>query len=223
MIIIHLLFTLENYDYLVGLSDLYYFCLSFLLSITLESLIALVHHTATLHPLGRTPLVILRPHFIIFSILVTSLLTNPRSFDQYPIVLIFSIHNFQGCVIGIFSLVTTDDTICDSGILDNSLPDNHQVPQVSQDKKNGKNTPPLDSSDFSITAAVLWQLLITNPVFSCKTKLALFTRDTRKALQCVIWHQNTPEGASPLFKVLTLVHTKLFDIMPLYACTYVGN
>ena len=36
--------------------------------------------------------------------------------------------------------------------------DNQKVTQVSKEKKNGKNTPLLDSSDLSNDAAVLWPL-----------------------------------------------------------------
>ena len=89
-----------------------------LLSITIESLLSLVQHTSISHTLGRTTLVIIRLHFILFSILVISSLTNPGSRDQYPIVLMFYIHDFRECVTKIFSLVTSDDIISDSGIID---------------------------------------------------------------------------------------------------------
>ena len=50
------------------------------------------------------------------------------------------------------------------------LSDNQQAPQVSQYKKNGKNTPYSDSSDLSITAAILWLLFIKNLVFFSQNK-----------------------------------------------------
>ena len=37
----------------------------------------------------------------------------------------------------------------------NPTPDNQQAPQVSKDNNNDKNTPPLDSSDLSVAAAIL--------------------------------------------------------------------
>ena len=46
----------------------------------------------------------------------------------------------------------------------NPTSDNKKDPQVRQCKKNGKNKPSSDYSDSSITAAILWQLLIENPV-----------------------------------------------------------
>ena len=57
--------------------------------------------------------------------------------------------------------------------------ENHQAPQVSQDKKNGKKIPfldLLDSSYLSIAAAVLWPLLIKNLVFS-RLKIGLNHRE----------------------------------------------
>ena len=89
----------------------------YILSITLESLMGLVHHTAIPHQIGRTALVIIHLHFILFSILVISSLTNPGPRDQDPIILIFSIHEFRECVTGIFSLVMDYDIIRDSGVL----------------------------------------------------------------------------------------------------------
>ena len=88
-----------------------------LLSITLKSLLYLVHHTSILHPIGSTTLVIIRLYFILLSILVISSLTNPGSCDQYTIILMFSINDFCECMNGIFSLVTTDDISHYSGIL----------------------------------------------------------------------------------------------------------
>ena len=99
------------------------------LEITLESLLDIFHHTSIHHPVGRPKLVIIRPNFIIFSILVISLLTNPVSCDQYPIMLVFSIHNFCECVTGIFSLVTVEDITRDSGILDIITSSIHELPE----------------------------------------------------------------------------------------------
>ena len=42
--------------------------------------------------------------------------------------------------------------------------DNQQAPQIIEDNNNCKKTPSSDFSDSSIAAAVLWQLLIKNPV-----------------------------------------------------------
>ena len=89
-----------------------------LLSITIEQLLDLVQQTSIPYTLDRNTLVIIRLHFILFSILVISLLTNPRSCDQDPIVLMFSIHGLCECVTGIFSLFTDDKIICDSVIID---------------------------------------------------------------------------------------------------------
>ena len=87
----------------MGFAHLYYYCLS---CIYFQSLI---------------------DHFwilfsIIFSILVISLLINPVSCDQDPILTVISIHDFHECVTGIFSIVTVDDIIRDSGILDMVVP-----------------------------------------------------------------------------------------------------
>ena len=60
----------------------------------LESLLDLVQHTATLHPPGRATLVIIFIHLFPFSILVISSLTSPVYHDQYPIILVFAIHDF---------------------------------------------------------------------------------------------------------------------------------
>ena len=70
----------------------------------------------------------------------------------------------------------------------NPPPDNHQSPQVSQDKKNGKNTP---NSDSSITPALLWPRLIENPVVLPVKNLASLTANTWEALQFVRWHPNS--------------------------------
>ena len=47
-------------------------------------------------------------------------------------------------------------------------PDNQQAPQVSQYNKNVNNTLSLYLSYLSISAAVLWPLLIENPVLLAK-------------------------------------------------------
>ena len=90
----------------------------YLLSRTLEPLLALVQNTSIPHPIGRTTLIIICIHFIPFSILVISSLTNPGSREQDKIILMFLIQDFCECVTGIFSLVTSDDIIYDSGVLD---------------------------------------------------------------------------------------------------------
>ena len=51
--------------------------------------------------------------------------------------------------------------------------------------------PPLPKSD-TISAAILWPLLIKNPVLFLAKKISSPTGMTWKALQCVRWHQNTP-------------------------------
>ena len=102
-------------------------------------------------------------------------------------------------------------------------PENQKETQVSKYKKNGKNTPSLDSSDSSTPAAVLWQLLFENTVFFLAKKPASLTGDTWEALQCIRWHHNATEGESFPFKVLKLIRTKMINIMPLYVGTYGGN
>ena len=52
------------------------------------------------------------------------------------------------------------------------------------------------------------------PVFSCK-KTAPLTGNTWEALQYVILHQEDPEGACRPFKVLTLAHAKIFELIVL--------
>ena len=44
-----------------------------------------------------------------------------------------------------------------------------------------------------------------------------------ESLKCLRWYQNASKGTSRPFKVLTLVCTKIFDIMQLYVSTRVGN
>ena len=55
-------------------------------------------------------------------------------------------------------------------------PENQQVPKVSQDKKNGNNTPSSDYSDFSISADILSLLLIKNAVFFIAKTIVLSHR-----------------------------------------------
>ena len=90
---------------------------------SLDSLMDLVQHTAIPHPPGRTTLVIIFILFFPLSILVNSLITSPGSCDQDALIPVFPIHDFSECVTGIFSLVTGDDVIGDSSLLDRkSLP-----------------------------------------------------------------------------------------------------
>ena len=87
----------------------------------LESLLDLVEHTGILNPLGSTTLVIIFVIFFPSSILVNSLLTSPGYCDQDPLIPVFLIHNFRNCVTGIFSIVTGDDFIRDSRLLDSAI------------------------------------------------------------------------------------------------------
>ena len=73
---------------------LFFFIVS-LISITFDSLLTIFHPTAIPHPLSRNILVIIRLRFIILSILVTLLPTNPVSHDQDPIIPVFSIRNLS--------------------------------------------------------------------------------------------------------------------------------
>ena len=82
--------------------------------------------------------------------------------------------------------------------------------------------PPLTKSD-KIAAAVLWLLLIKNPVFYLAKKLSSPTGITWESLQCVRCHQNAPEGSSRPFKVMKLVCAIMINIMPLYVGTYDGS
>ena len=59
------------------------------------------------------------------------LLTNPGASDQYPIVHMFYVHDFRECMTGIFSLVTADGIIKDSGIIDITPYSNHNLPELS--------------------------------------------------------------------------------------------
>ena len=101
--------------------------------------------------------------------------------------------------------------------------DNQQAPQLSQDKKNGKNTPFLGLPVSSIDAAVLWLLWIENPCFLDMKTLASLTGDIWEALQCIILHQRYPDGACRLFKVLTLNCAKIFKLIIIYVGVYGGT
>ena len=59
--------------------------------------------------------------------------------------------------------------------------------------------------------------------FFSQKQLALPTGKTWEALQCVRKHRNAPEIVSRPFKVLTLVRSKMFELMPLYVGTYDGT
>ena len=100
-----------------------------LLPITIESLLSLFQNTAIPHLIGRNALVIIRIHFILFSILVIVILTNPGSCDQHPIVLIFSIREFRKCVTVIFSIFAVYDIIFDSGIRNTEVSAYPEVPE----------------------------------------------------------------------------------------------
>ena len=85
---------------------------------SIESLLDLVQHTATPHPPGRTTLNIIFVLLLSLSILANSLLTSPGYCDQDPLIPVFPIHDFSECVNVIFSLVTGDDIIRESNLLD---------------------------------------------------------------------------------------------------------
>ena len=87
---------------------------------SLESMLDLVQHTAIHHPPDRTTLVIICILFFPLSILLSSLITSPGSCDKDLLIPIFPIHNFSEYVTGILILVTGDDNICDSSIIDRS-------------------------------------------------------------------------------------------------------
>ena len=63
-------------------------------------------------------------------------------------------------------------------------------------------------------AAVAWKT-----VFLTQKKASL-TRNTWEALQCVRLNQKAPEGVCRLFKVLTLAHPKMFELIVLYVGVY---
>ena len=104
-----------------------------LVSVYLESLLDPFQHTAISYPTGRTILVIILIHFVPFSILVISSLTNPGSRHQDPIHILFPVHDFIKCVTGIFILFMGDDIIRESIFLTFSLPlstSSHIYPSV---------------------------------------------------------------------------------------------
>ena len=100
--------------------------------------------------------------------------------------------------------------------------DNQQVPQVNQDKKNGKNTPLLGSPVSSIAAADLWPLWLENPFVFTQKKSSL-TGNTWEDLQWIRLHQKAPEGACFSFKVLTLARAKMSELIILYVGVYGGT
>ena len=81
-----------------------------------------IHHAGLHYLLSFYPLFLL-------SILVNPLLTSPVYFTQNLLIAFFPVHDFSKCVTGILSLVTGDDLICDSCLLDNHC--NNQSPFVS--------------------------------------------------------------------------------------------
>ena len=89
-------------------------CFIFLLShicILYRSQQSPIHHAGLHYLLYFYPLLIL-------SILVNTLLTSPGSFTQDSQIPVCPIHNFSKWVTGIFSLVTGDDVIRDSYLID---------------------------------------------------------------------------------------------------------
>ena len=54
-------------------------------------------------------------------------------------------------------------------------------------------------------------------------KIASLTGNTWEAIQYVRLHQKAPEGACSPFKVLTLAHTKMFELIILYVGFYGGT
>ena len=91
----------------------YVSCLS-----SLESLMDIFQHTEISHPPGSTTLVMIFILFFLLSFLVNSLLNSPGYCDQDPLIPVFPIHDFSKCMPVIFSLVTCDDVISDSSLLD---------------------------------------------------------------------------------------------------------
>ena len=101
--------------YIILVFSVYYFN-------SLESLMDLVQHTAIPNPLGRTTLVVNFIQLFPFLVLVISSLTSSGSRDQDPNIILFPIHNFSECVIGIFILVTGDTSSMTLVFLVLSLP-----------------------------------------------------------------------------------------------------
>ena len=99
--------------------------------------------------------------------------------------------------------------------------ENQEAPQEIQDKKNGTDTPFLGLPVSSISAAVSWPPWLEKPVFLQK-KPSLLTGDTWEALQCIRLHRKYLEGACRSFKVLTLAHPKIFELVILYVGVYCG-
>ena len=71
-----------------------YLFLSFIyiVSVSLESMLDIVHHTEILYQPGSTTLVIIFIHYFPFSIFVISSITNPGSCHQDPIIIVFPVH-----------------------------------------------------------------------------------------------------------------------------------
>ena len=104
---------------------------SCLFSVDIYPLLTLVQLTATPIQLGRTKLFIILLKFIILSTLVICLLINPVLCEQYLIIPVFSIHDLSHCVNGIFSLVTFNYFIHDSGNIDILRFSFHDIPEFS--------------------------------------------------------------------------------------------
>ena len=78
----------------------------------------LIQHTEISHPPDRTTLVIIFILLFSLSILVNSLLTSPGYCDLDLLIPVFTIKEFSKCVTGIIILVTGDDVIRDSSLID---------------------------------------------------------------------------------------------------------
>ena len=107
---------------------LFFYCL---FSVTLGSLLTLVHIIETPLPIYRNTLFIILLQIIILSILVIGLITNTVSCDQDPIITILSIHDLRECVTGIFRIFTFHDFIHDSGNLGITPYSFHKIPEFS--------------------------------------------------------------------------------------------
>ena len=140
---------------------------------SLESLLNLVQNTATPHPPGRTTLVIISILFFSLSILVKSLLNSTGYCDQDPLIPVFDIHNFSECITGILSLVTGDDIIRGSILLDIFSSSIHMLPRCYllwcpqgylQYKYTGYQypfLPPCPAENYDEYKYVLYEYLLT--------------------------------------------------------------